>query len=213
MARSHVYVALGFGAVGLIAGYLLIQFSQHERLIDSDDSPVVVRGGSVVGLSKDKWTPVPNVKGVWTISGAGTTAVSMSGVEVNGGAAQSVSAPSLTTNWYMTLDFRDKNDADDPTYQLQLCTSYPCSSSGSLTGALYLVDLHNNGKLDLSKETNDGFYGLRYDVQSCNDASPDVSRSRCNHIDQITVTGITFSGGVQGPFTCRAGACDIGIGQ
>ena len=213
----------------LMGGYLLAAIglttgchrAYTPTTSNPNDSPVTVRGGSVEGLSQIQWAPYANTPGVWEDAGVATATVSMDGVEPAGSTtAQSVTASSLQTNWTMTLSFRDKKDDNDNTYQLQLCTTYPCSTSGLLSNTLYLVDENNNGKFDSTlndpAKRSDGFYRLRYDVQKCDDGSLDPRLSRCNHIKQITVTGISFSAGsvpAQGPFACRAGACTIGIGQ
>jgi len=255
MPRSRVVV----GVVGLLVGGLLAsifvlgcqrqpavagpdpEFHKHFPLNGTDDSPVLVRGGSAEGLSQAPWTAVVSdtcVNSSFSVNNVNLSAVSMDGLELitypSGkktlGPAQGVTAAGLTSNWSITFILRDHNDSIDSNRALQLSTYDPCSGTTPGTGTiqgktLYLADVGSTSlNLDnQNSETNDGFYRLHYDVKKCaGDGTKDAVHSRCNHISQVTVSGIpsligSVSGPISGinpvPFQCRAGACDIGFGN
>jgi hypothetical protein len=182
--------------------------------IPPEDSPVLVRGGSAESFAEVQWQP-QGTPGVWEISPVNTTSVSLDGVSTTiGGTPNPESASSLSNNWSMTLTFRKKDQSEDTKYQLMLCTSYPCSSTGPLSNTLYVIDVNNNGNFDCSAGSPcpefDNLYRLKYEVPDCGDGTQDI---RCKRIKKIAVDGIKFSSGDTPPFYCRAGACDIGVNQ
>src|SRR5579871_580537 len=141
MARSQVIVSSGFAVLGLVVGLtvgaLFGPGSHPQPLGVPDDSPVVVRGGSVEGLGATAWQKISSNPEVWELQGVDTTTVSMDGVIPSGTTTvQSVSASSLTTDWSLTLSFRDQGDHDNTDYQLQICTNPSCSTTGPLSKTL-----------------------------------------------------------------------------
>jgi hypothetical protein len=127
---------------------------------------------------------------------------------------------SSSSNWKMALSFRKIDDSQNPSYELDLCTSYPCSTTGPISGStLYLVDAGaSNGNFTSDKTPYDNLNRLDYHIPNCN-GKADATDSHCNHIKTLTVSGsgisITDASGTAvtaTSFLCRAGACDVGFG-
>lgn len=221
MVRSYVAA----GVVGLLVGTGLLFAKSHSHrkfVFTPDESPVTVRGGSVLALSHGTdWTQIaPNI---WEATQADTSVVSLDGVAASGGTMpQPYSSPSgLTTNWKITISFRQPDSATEDTTnpdKLFICTANPCKTSGPQPnpGTLYLIeeDATDTTYSQFTHEMQpiDKYWRLRYDLLQCNGASgSSVRDSACNHIHSIRVEGIASLSSLS-PFHCEGGACDIGIG-
>ena len=185
------------------------------------DSPVAVRGGSVEFLSKRAWTQ--SSSGVWVTDKVDATTVTLDGVKLNPASDPEQMTATPTTDWSMTLKFRDSSDNEGSATKLQLCTNFQsgsCQTSGggiSNSNKFYLVDIVHPGYFPQSPptEAEDGRYLLTYTVPPCQDGS---GSSRCSHIKKIHIDGNSLafkdsSGSVSDPFICDSGICDIGLGQ
>jgi hypothetical protein len=233
MDSSHLRIAgfsLVLGAI-LSGAFFILGVRQVLRLVGApagatqpsnpNDSPVTMRGGSVEGLSFYQWSQ-PDSKNhptVWETSGIDTSVVIIEGNK--GGTTPGIfSATGITSNWEITLIFRDQNDGPDYSGdELVLCskqTKYTCDQSGALSSGsnpLYLIaDGNSPGTFysDLKGAANntvDGYALLRYDVPSCGAGDP--RDTRCNHLAEIDVSNLP---GLNGSYTCQAGGCEIGIG-
>lgn len=226
MTPSRVFVGVGFGVLGLAVGGLLVSMLKTSTIVPfgADDSPVTVRGGSLGGYSDSQWTDGSSANPPYY----STTVPSLSKVSMDGVEPISLDKPSGTpeqvnvsfsSNWTMTLSFRKAagDDSEEKAYKLELCSSYPCSTTGAISGStLYLVDAGSSpGAFSLDKYDNRN--RLDYHVKNCNGMA-DAKDSHCNHIKNISVSGsgVTIKDASGIPvnvtsFLCRAGACDIGF--
>jgi len=164
-----------------------------------NDSPVTVRGGSLVVVSPDSWTCTTDWKTSCDATLSTTTAVLeyIDGVDSATMPPHRIDFP-ITTNWAITLTYRDdsgkKASCTNPPKTLQICTTAGCSSDTSAAGSL----LHLKG---------DGM-GVFSTDESCGTDAATGKNALCNHIYNITVQS---SSGTQ-TYHCADGACSIGIG-
>lgn len=178
-----------------------------------NDSPVTVRGGSVV-IRGTSWTCPQDYNHCVTTLSEPATLVSLDGVDPRGN-GDGYTTPQLIpenigTNWKITFSFRADKTKDDPKKLLTLCTSDPtCSStSGSVQSNLYLVG-DGNGKASRVTRDRDG---IRYDLTApCGTVAHPTHGSDCNHIHTLTVFTASSPGGT--PYHCVDGECSVSIGK
>lgn len=231
MDRRFTFVGVGFGVLGLAIGgaiaFVLKPAVKH--VLGTDDSPVLVRGGSIETLGASAWTTNSvancsnvNVKSPYYSLSNDNTFVSMDGVQPivgnTPGKPVSVSVSDISSNWSITLSFRDKTGRVDTgnNFEIQLSSFDPCQAipSGGPGGTLYLADIGKTAGTLNADTAIDSVFRYRYDIGACDDGSADPKQSKCNHISQISVSGLSGSGQtITGPFNCRGGACSIGIGN
>jgi hypothetical protein len=223
-------VLVCFCYVGLLIGVGAVSFvgcAKRTPILQADDSPVTVRGGSVDILSQPgkSWASVASCpKNTWVLT-ADNTSISIGAVEqINSagkpGPVQSVAATGLSSNWTLTIAFRDNSGATDSTTTIQISTNNPCKGSGSISDQqIYLQDEESTPG-SFSSQTAldpDQVVRWRFNVGQCAGAtSTDPRDWKCNHISQISATGVQFTdvktgAVVAGPFYCREGDCDIGF--
>lgn len=222
MKISHLVVGalcLLFGAVG---AFFFAVNGIHQPFT-ANDSPVTVRGGSVVVRTGD-WNPIPKTSTTVFQTSTNTTSVAFDGVVANGSKApKEYTQPNLANNWQLTLNFRlpntQKDTGDKNLTKLFLCSKLnnaqtACDPTGTLTsGNLYLViESDAGGKFNDELPNLENFIRKRYDLKICGSNTDSTVRdSACNHIYDIEVDGIPAWAGLS-PFQCLAGDCDIGIG-
>jgi len=214
MNRSH-WVSAGVGL--LIGGLLAFVLLPHQKGVKppfettADDSPVTVRGGSVV-IRGSPWNCPKKDNYCKSTLMEPATLISLDGVDpMASGTTPQLIPENIGTNWKVTFSFR-KPDAinNDSTKVLTLCTSDPtCSSmSGSAQYNLYLV---GDGNGEANPVTRDR-PGIRYDLTApCGTDLHPRHGSNCNHIHTVTVFTASSPNGT--PYHCVDGECSISIGK
>ena len=226
MKRSHLVVGTLCLLLGAVGAFLYPHHPKVEKPLTPNDSPVTVRGGSVLVRSQ-RWTKISNTvfQAANSTSSAplDTSTVSLDGVPNGGTASSEFTQPNLANNWQLTLNFRlpdglkDKGDLN--LTKLFLCSKLnnaqtACDPTGPLSpNTLYLVTESQKGGTFSDEPQLDNYYRERYDLQICgnNTDTVTVRDSTCNHIFDIKVDGIP-NWSSYSPFRCVAGGCDIGIG-
>lgn len=210
LAATFTFLGFSFTVVG---GWIIrIKGGTTTNPPTTQDSPVTVRGGSIVIHSPDAWTPE---LGIYSTSvdplqkGYSAVLVSLDGVEGKNDTTPSFVPLGIQNDWQITMTFRDKDGKDNPKYILTLCTALnklqtACSyDSNSVGSTVYMLD--NGGgkiygdKLDQSIE--------KYDLTNCDQDT--AGTNKCNHISTVTVT--TYQGST--PYKCVDGTCTISIGK
>jgi hypothetical protein len=227
IGRTIVGTSLLTGVIVFAMLHFLCRPEHKARLAAADDSPVTVRGGSIVARGgTNSWSPVGTTGTIQSIAvGNGKMA---SSVYLDGVALPKTNAPiavpftGLTTNWELTLDFRDNGGGEDSKTVLNICsalnaTQTACDPSGSLSGSgtVYLV---SDGKGKFGDKTLDTS-GISYDACTastctsstctCANGKCTCAEPKCNHIFKITTTGIPNGG----TYKCLNGECIIGVDQ
>ncbi len=221
MPRGRLAVTAGISAVvgaGIffIVGFILHIFNFALPAVPSNpnDSPVTVRGGSVVTQA-----PPMNGSNPWTCSSATACQAtlpepavleSIDGVSLPGGPIipQTVNL-SISTNWKVTFTFRDSTGQhNDPTKALEVCTNSDCSVDTNQAGnTLYLV---GDGNGTFSDQILDR-YGKRYDLKVCGQDKSGNPEAACNHIFSIEVNSKSTTSPNE-TYQCDDGDCTLGIG-
>lgn len=193
--------------------------AHRRRLGDPNDSPVTVRGGSVIAITQKGWTP--STMGFMSQATVNTSSVSLSGVGPMGSSTrQSVSLSGITTNWKITIHFRHSDgsdDTDDVKNNRLILSTCPSGSTNcvgtALTspGPLYLYEESLVGGGFTLDPPLDGYARLRYELTMCDSSTSNVRDSACNHIASIKVEGVP-QWAASNPFGCPGGECDIGVG-
>lgn len=199
--------------VGAALGRLLVAAAAAPP---PPNAPVVVRGGSVDGRapipngSNNGWQTVTNSPPtLQTVATYNASSLYLDGVIPKGGSSASqYSVSGLTTNWKITLFFRDSGS----TAKLLLCSNQNCDASGPLSASTNIY-LESDGKGSFTPEGPlDGYDVQRYDL---NNPSECASGNKCNHPGSVKVEGVSkwSDNSTVFDFTCRAGECDIYVGS
>ncbi len=204
-----------------------IEASREDRFINAkirtatntspNDSPVTVRGGSVI--VRGNWTCPPGQNYCWLdLQSEPAELIALDGVQLinPGDDPNKDNSPHLinelvTTNWIVQFTFRQgksPGEGEDPGKVLKLCTSDPtCANTGGTLGTkVYLVGDSNGTLKNQIKRDRDG---VRYDLNACDDGSS-TTESKCNHIHTVTViTGPSSNS----KYHCIDGECTVSVGQ
>jgi hypothetical protein len=201
---------LGGGVLGILLMIILRGFGGAFPGVagNPNDSPVTVRGGSLVVVSPNSWNSNCAQPGTTscdvTLNATTATLQYIDGVDSPTAPPHRVDNP-ITTNWVITLSYRDDSgkNAND-TKKLQICTKSDCTYDNN--PASHLLHLKGDGMGVFSTDNLD-HHSARYD-ESCGTDAATGKTTLCNHIYVITVES---SSGKQA-YHCADGACSIGIG-
>jgi len=206
-------------------------------------APVVVRGGSVEFLAPldahdgPGWASTATNREITTTQSVDTSKLSLSGVKPVGGTLAEYTASGPSTDWKITLVYRNStgdepdpgntdDDNDPQKVKLYMCSADGCTTnpySGSQKVYVYDKDNIANVSPDVDQlfalDKNDL---KRYSLKSCTNPI-DGPNSYCNHLVVIRIKGFDHFVSDTGVmvscannvcrFKCRAGLCDIGVGQ
>src|SRR5450631_4059213 len=173
----------------ILTAILAILIVSVMRPTTARDSPVTVRGGSVVGYSPVVWTNLQNNPPIYQSKAIGTTMTlnEIYDVKLPGGSPLEDIPLNIANNWKIRLTFRHFGGVQEDTTKVlwvcsQLDTNGNCSldDSRALADTVYLV---GDGNGDFTDDTVDK-PGYRYDLKTC-DKSTDPRTSRCNHIHSV----------------------------
>jgi len=210
-------IGVAFGVIGT----LFILWLQNILIFGPPppvrDSPVTVRGGSVVirGASCNQSQTTCTIP-----LGEAANRIVLHGVDlIKSGSDpgdQDNSPMSVTINpsknWIITLSFRDSSGSrEDRHKQLKLCTSdAQCqSTAGSVGDSLYLL---GDGSGAFSSLTHRDRDGARYDLTAACAADTNPGHgSPCNHIHTVIVQTAANPTGAR--YHCIDGECTISIGK
>lgn len=211
MKSSHVVV----GLLCLILGGIVVWFFPKQTGGGgggSNDSPVTVRGGSIV-LRGTQWSCASDTSCQTTLTSPAMLDT-LDGVDpaANGNNPQLISEK-VSNNWIIVFSFR-KSDGTSPDSNktLKLCTSdAQClSTSGSAGKTLYLLS-DGTGALDLKDDLDRP--GARYDLTApCDIDLKPGHESKCNHIHTMEVFTDPASSTKSVSYHCVDGECTISIG-
>ena len=213
MKRSHMVVGILCLLLGAVTAFLYSSGKSGKNLVSSNDSPVTVRGGSVVVHSPQgtSWTPYGTSSNIYMMqlpSGHAATLVDLNGADATTGNPAGEYQLGISTNWKILMTFRQKDGkTEDQSKTLQICTGFngsTCTVDSNPAGStIYLIGDGTGTFSDAGLDRP----GMRYD-RPCpsSDAHPD----RCNHIHNITVTSYS---GSSPSYHCQDGQCSMGIGS
>lgn len=213
-----------FASIWVIAGAaaaILVLWLQNILIFGPPppvrDSPVTVRGGSVIL----RGTTCQQSQTTCTIPlGEPANHIVLHGVQPiksdSDPGDQDNSPMSVTlnpsNNWIVTLSFRDPDGAREDNHKLlKLCTSdNQCkSTAGSVGNTLYLLGDGTGAFNSLSRRDRDG---ARYDLTAaCSTDMNPGHDSPCNHIHTVTVQTAANPAGTR--YHCIDGECTISVGK
>ena len=179
----------------------------------TNDSPVTVRGGSVVfrGLT---WDCASNPSYCSANLGvAYADLVSLDGVasETDGSDINDPGSVPLdiTTNWRVTFTFRDINGGEVKDESLELCSTSGCSLDGKKVGKnLFLIHPQQDVPYTAAVDRP----GVRYDIPTACETDGTLPKySKCNHIHTIRV--YTQENVTPQSYHCVDGECSVNLVQ
>jgi len=222
-----VVVCLILGAVGL---YLYLRVACEPGKVcllqnpggggGSNDSPVTVRGGSVV--VRGTWSCPSGENYCSTTLSEPADLISLDGVDLIPSAGDngdndntpgliSVGSADSTSNWVITMSFRQSDKkSEDKGKILKLCTTNSTCSpgSGNAGSTVYLVGDQNGEFTAIQRDRA----GVRYDLTAaCGGDLQPGHESPCNHLHTLTIASAGTLNGTR--YHCVDGECAIAIGK
>jgi hypothetical protein len=181
------------GAIGIVVG--AVAASVITVALIPNGSPVIIRGGSVYLDLTSQWHDVSqNSDARETNLGSSGRTLVLSDVEKKGDNTPQSYTLSMTSNWKITIAFKDNNNGKGNN-TLILCTrldqnSKKCDTGGPLntisSNTLYFLS-DRKGKFKDGSLGNNGTYSNQYDVSECDGATGSPETSNCNHIFNIEI--------------------------
>jgi hypothetical protein len=236
--RSNLAIA-SLGVLVGIAILILSVINQKEMQLDNsqlaqinkalkvkgvgpppEDSPVLVRGGSV--LIRGTWNCPDKTNYCTTTLNEPADLINLDGVDpipTPGDNGDNDNSPELvsagptdsTLNWVITMTFREPNKtSEDSGTALKLCTTNSaCTySKGNAGNTVYLVG-DSNGSFSIVQRDR---AGVRYDLTArCGIDPLPGHESPCNHVHTLTIASAGALNGTR--YHCVDGECTIAIGQ
>jgi hypothetical protein len=217
VAITVLLMAVGAAGWALLEALQIVGFGKGA----ANDSPVQVPTGSLSAFAghQSPWTKYQNYNNVFHATlNFSPDVLHLDGVNEDpkySTSLEDVWIKNITSNWTITLDYRDSKNGEDRNTKLQICTNVvtaPLNPPDPTVGAcddkpdqsplsdskdIYMVaGLQDKKGLGFkSKNAIDGDrQAISYDVASCPDQygkpSPagDDSEIPCNHIHEITVS-------------------------
>ena len=199
----------------------------------ANDSPVVVRGGSLKlrEAHKAHWTQSPTTSNVWTLQtdqppqDLAFSRVAIMPPNTSTPPASGPGSSDLTqnspNNWTLTFYFRDKNGIATNSPAFQICTANSptitiCSSmpTGALPNPTYLIAVASSGT-SLIQEPLDQQPSVKLPLSLETSCSTNVNDFKlCNHVSRINYSSTssgTSPAAVSVDYWCFYGTCDVGI--